>query len=373
MKGFTIFFHLLVADLKRLRNYILPIFSSILILIAICSLAAKFVAGNIYKEGSSSIINIGYYLPDDDDFASNSFGINIVKDLEGTKEVASIIQVNNIEEGYDMLKNGEILYYIIVPENFFSGIMDSTNPELTILFGDTGDITSYITNELFSAYARYLGIAQAGVYSGIDTLVTHDTDKEERYAIQDMINMTFLDRSLNKDMYLEKQEATCEGNFSLIEHYMAVAVMLSLFFVSFVFMSYLQGYGGGLFLKLTTYGINNIHIFFANYLSTLPALYLAYLPCYVGMSLWKGSFNIKGLIYILPSLMIISLIINIIASLSKKQFAANISILIVTLLIAYIGGGIFPAAMLPDGIKDLSGFLPGEYLIGNIAASLFGL
>lgn len=373
MKGCTVFFRLLMANLKRLKNYILPILTSVLILLAICSVAAKYAASNLYKEGSSSVINIGYYLPDDQDFASNSFGVNIVKDLDGTKEIANIIQVENIDDGYDMLKKGEILYYIIVPENFFSGIMDSTNPDLTILFGDTADITSYITNELFAAYARYLGIAQAAVYSAIDTLISHDTDKNERYLLQDFVNMTFLDRSLNKDMYLEKLEATGEGNFTLIEHYMAVAVMLSLFFVSFVFMSYLQGYGRGLMLKLQLCGINNFYIFAVNSIVTLPALYLAFIPCYGGMSLWNRHFNLKGLILIFPSLIIISLIINLIASLSKNQFAANMSILVVTLLIAYAGGGIYPSAMLPDGIKDLSTLLPGEFLIKNIATSLFGI
>ena len=242
MNSINIFFKLLKANLKRLKKYILPVLASIMILLLICGGAGIFISNNLYKEGISKTVSIAYYLPQDEDYRFNNFGLNIIKDLEGTKEVVDLIEVTSIEEGYELLENGEVLYYIIVPEMFFSGIMDSTNPELTILFADNSDITSYISNELFTAYARYLGTAQAGVYSALDTLRYHDLSSDTIYDLQNTVNMTFLDRALNKDNYLNKMDATSESGYTLIEHYMAVALMLSLFFVSFVLMPYLQGY-----------------------------------------------------------------------------------------------------------------------------------
>lgn len=367
------FLNLTVANLKRLKNYILPIFISIVIILSICAGAGIIISKNIYKAGVSSKVSIAYYLPDDEDKKANNFGLNIIKEMDSTKEVVNLIQVDNVDDGYELLEKGDVLYYIIVPESFFSGIMDSTNPELTILFRDNSQITAYISNELFCSYARYLGVAQAGVYSALDTLRIHETDSDERKSIQKLVNMSYLDRSLNKDAYFDKIEATAEGNHSLLEHYMASAVMLSLFFIAFVMMPYLQGYNKGLITKLNTYKTNSFHIFASNFIASIPAVYVAFVPCFIIISIITKSFNPLGLIWILPSILIISLLINIISSLCNNQFTANMAVLVFTLIIAYVGGGILPQAMLPEAVNEFSTFLPGEYIITNIANSLFGL
>ena len=46
--------------------------------------------------------------------------------------------------------------------------------------------------------------------------------------------------------------------------------------------------------------------------------------------------------------------------------------LFTAIAIAYIGGGILPHAMLPRIIQNISTYLPGQYLISNLAHSLFG-
>lgn len=373
MNSTQITFRLFLANLKRLKHYLLQISISIMVLLSICSLAGYVIAHTLYKEGTASIVKVAYYLPEDDDYKYNNYGVNIIKDLEGTQEVAELIQVDDIQDGYELLERGEVLYYIIVPESFFSGIMDSTNPELTILFRDNNGIGSYLANELFLAYARYLGMAQSGVYSALDTLRAYEYPSEVISDAQQNVNMTFLDRALNKDNYLEKLDATSEGSFSLMQHYLASALMLSLFFVSFVIMPYLQGVNSGMRTKLSTFGAGQFHIFIANFLSCIPGLYLAFIPCYIVLSIICKTFNPMGLLTILPAILVISLIVNIISSTCQNEFTSNMVILIVTLILAYIGGGILPQAMLPEAIQDISAYLPGKYLITTIATSLFGI
>lgn len=372
MTSTHITFRLFLTNLKRLKSYIVQIILSIVIILAICLGAGYLISKYLYKEGTSTIVKVAYYLPDDADAKFNEFGLRMITGLEGTKEVAELIQVDTIDEGYELLEKGDVIYYIIVPEMFFSGIMDSTNPELTILFRDNSNIGSYITNELFMAYARYLGTAQAGVYSALDTLRTFDYPAETISNAQDYVNITFLDRSLNKDNYLNKQDATSENGFTLLQHYTASALMISLFFVFFVIMPYLQGIKKGTKLKLSTFGINEFHIFMANFLSCIPALYIAFIPCYISLSILYKTFNPLGLFIIVPAILIISLIVNIISSICKNEFTSNMIILVITLIIAYVGGGILPQAMLPNAIRDLSSLLPGEHLIKLISTALFG-
>ena len=79
-----------------------------------------------------------------------------------------------------------------------------------------------------------------------------------------------------------------------------------------------------------------------------------------------------GLVTVFPAILIIGGIISAVAGLSKSIFSANMTMLMVGIFMAYVGGGIIPSAMLPSIVQKLSSIMPGKYLIANIAASLFG-
>lgn len=368
-----IFIRLVITDIKRLKNYLLQIILSVMLLLAVCAAAGTVISKNIYKPGSFQTIKLAYYLPDDDDRKYNRLAIGMLEEMRSMQESAEMIQVSSIEEGYRMLEAGDILYLIIVPEQFFSGIMDSTNPKLDIIVKDNSTITSYIANELFLSYAGYLGIAQAGIYSALDTVRAHEFDSNRIYEIQDRVNLIYLDRSLNKDGYIETVDATNEGSSTLIQHYLASALMLSLFFMAFVIMPLLHGCNSGMYSRLSSFGINKFHIFAGRLICTFLALYAAYIPCFAGISIYNGSLNIAGLITAIPAVIIIAAIIALISLLSKNVFSGNMITLITALATTYIGGGLLPPALLPSAIQQLSNIMPGSYIIRCLAQALFGL
>lgn len=49
------------------------------------------------------------------------------------------------------------------------------------------------------------------------------------------------------------------------------------------------------------------------------------------------------------------------------------TLLAVTLILTYIGGGILPSALLPKIIQQLSAFMPGTYIIKIFGYALFGI
>ncbi len=363
---------LIFADLKRLKNYIASILIATVIIGTICGIAGYLVSKNIYKQGTKEIIGIGYYLPEDGKEEMNNMGIGMLQNMESMKTTATLIQVDTIEEGYELLKKEEILYFIIVPEKFISSIMNGTNTPLEIIVWDNSTITSYIANEMFMSYAKYLGLAQSAVYSTIDAAYNHDLTKEERNPIRTTVNLTFLDRSLNKDSFFDVIDSSNEGKANLLQHYLASAVMLSLIFMSFVLMPHLQGYNRSMQTKLSTLGIGQLQLFISGWISSVAGLYLSFIPCFIGVSIITKVFNPIGLITVFPAILIIGGIISAVAKLSKSIFSANMTMLILGIFLAYVGGGIIPSAMLPSIVQKLSSLMPGKYLITNIAASLFG-
>lgn len=372
MKKSKILGRLIITDLKRLKNYIASILIATLILATICGIAGSIIAKNIYKSGTKEIIGIGYYIPADGKEEMNNMGISMLQDMESMKNTATLIQVSSPEEGYELLQKEEILYLIIVPDKFISSIMNGTNTPLEIIVWDNSSVTSYIANEMFMSYAKYLGLAQSAVYSTIDTAYNHGLTKEERNPIRTTVNLTFLDRALNKDSFYNTIDASGEGNASLLQHYLASAVMLSLIFMSFVLMPHLQGYNNSMVTKLNTMGINRFHMLISGWISSIAGLYLSFIPCFIGISIISKNFNPLGLITVLPSIIILGLIIAVVAGLTRSIFAANMTMLILGIFIAYVGGGIIPNAMLPSIVQQLSSLMPGKYIISNIAAALFG-
>ncbi len=372
MKSSFILGRLILTDIKRLKNYITSILISSVIIMTICGVGGFILSKNVYKESSLDTIAIAYYLPEDKNLKTNTIAIGMLEDIKSMQSIATLIQVNTLEEGYKLIEKGDVLYYIIVPENFFSGIMNGTNTPLEIVVWDNSSITAYIANELFISYAKYLGFAQSAVYSLLDTLREHEVPKETISALQTSVNMTFLDRALNKDNFIDTKTATNQGDISLIWHYLASALMLSLFFISFVLIPHLQGAKKGVILKLSIYNLNNAHIFISNFISSIIALYIAFIPCYIGISIITGQFNPIGLITMLLPIGIISFIISAVCFFTKNTFAANMTILVIALLLAYSGGGILPSAMLPDAVKNFFGSSLGHELISTITSALYG-
>lgn len=374
MNKYQLFINLIIADIKRLKRYLVPILVSILVLLSICTVTALLISKYVYKSEDFATIDIAYYVPEDDDVKYTNLATSMLANMQSMQETATLHKVSTIEQGYDMVESGDAMYLIILPENFLSGVMDSTNPKLKVILKDTSSVNAYITNELFLSYAGYLGIAQSANYSMLDITRKHEYQKKDRLNLQDKVDLVFLDRTLNKDGYSKTIEATNEGNYSLKRHYLASAVMLSLFLLSFVIMPLLIERGDGIISVLNIYKINSLHFFLSNTICCLLALYLAYLPCYLLISIVEvKSLHLLGLLTIVPAMLIIALIISFCSIICRKSIlSANMLTLGIAIILTYVGGGLLPSAMLPAAIQNLSGYLPGEKIIETIAFSIFG-
>lgn len=371
MSSFSFFIHLAKANCKRLGTYLLPILTAVLILFAICSFAAGSISSRLYKKGIASLVSIAYYLPEDSDQQYTEMALGMVDNIESVKNTISLIQVDNVDEGYRLLEDGKVLFFILVPEQFFSGIMDSTNPRLTIAVRDNNSISAYIANELLLAYSRYLGIAQAGVYSTLDTARENGLERDAVNAASTRVNLAFLDRALSKDKYLEKEICTNEGSVSLLQHYLASALILSLFFTAFVFMPLLKDYPIGMQKLFAARQFHGVFLWLENFISSVFALYFAFIPCFICISIFYKDMNITGLFTAFPAILLIAALVSFIATISPNTFMANMLILFTAIVLLYIGGGILPSAMLPSAVSHLADVTPGRYLLSVMERALY--
>lgn len=366
----TQFFKLTKLNIKRLSKYFVSIIIATVLLLVVCGTAGFFVSKNLYQEKTFEHISIGYYIPEGDEYYNYAMGI--VGSLEGMADIISLTQVTNLEKGYDLIDNGDLMYLLVAPEDFFTSVLEGSNLPIEIVVRDNVSIGSYIVNELFISYAKYLGIAQAAVYSELDTLRNHELDPDLISAIQDKVNTINLSRALNKSTFITEITATNESSYSLDKHYMAAATMLALFLMSIVFLPVMQSYTNGMKTRFKLCRIDKVQLYISHVITSCIALYVSFLICYISISVIYKYINIKGLVSCLLPIMGIALIVALIGTITKDNFSGNMTILLVAIIIIYIGGGLIPNAMLPNIIQRLSDYLPGKYILSGIANALFG-
>ncbi len=366
-----LYINLIIANFKRLKKYLPSLFAAIILLLALLCPAGSFLSKNIYKAKTYEAVKLVYYLDEDGDERYINFAIDYLNSMESMRETANIIQVSSVEEGYDMVDSGEALFFIYLPSGFYDGIMTGHNPTVNIVVRDNKSISTYISNEIFLSLARYLATAQAAIYSAIDTSWAHEMDDAELARVNHDSNMIFFEKVADKDSVINVIEATSENNHSLKNHYEAAAIMLCLFFMAFILIPYMQGCGTGITHKLNICKVSKFHIFSSNFFCCLFALYLTFIPCHLAITIMNHGTNPEGFRKIIPSLLVIALIISLIGSFCKSTFSGNLILLFSVLAIAYIGGAIIPNALLPRVIQNISTYMPGKYLLENIANSLF--
>jgi hypothetical protein len=371
MEKLRLFAGLTTAHIKRLKSYLPQLIGAVVILLVICLSLAAFVARKIFSEKTFTTVNVGYYLPEDDDMKYNSMALSMMEDMDSMSEVASLVRVSDTAEGYSLLEKGDLLFFIIVPEKFFTGIMNGTNPRLTIAIQNYDSITTYIANELLLSYARYLGVAQAGIYSGLDTIRESDGSAEEENTVLNNTNIIYLERALNHDSYLDTVDAKDAGDFTLSMRYIAAAVIITLMFSGFILSSWLKGTGSGVTRSMNARGINSFLCYLCEFISCIPAVYITFIPCLVVVCIYNGQAKPSTLFTIIPVIIVAAFFISLVCHLCSSLFSANLIIFFITMLLMYIGGGLVPSSFLPGVIQSLSQYLPGEYLISYVAGCLF--
>lgn len=366
------FFFLTKANLKRLTKYLPHLIISVFILLAICTTAGLVIAENIYKDTVRQPVPVAYYLTEDEDSDYAKLAIGMLESTSSMQEAVELTRVYEINDGYSMLENNDALYFLIIPEHFVYGILYGTNTPLEIITNDSSSANSFITNELFLSYGTYLGVAQAAVYSALDSSRAAGYSDEAVSSIQNAVNMTFLDRSLNKAQYMDSKTATLEGGYTIRQHYLSCAVMLVLFFAGFVMMPFMKNYSNGMRIRLEIAKINKFHLLLQNLMCMLIATLIAYIPCHLVIGIQEKNINTEHITYIFIAALGISFITAIIGTFGTQEFTCNMMLFTITLLLAYIGGGIIPDALLPKAVSHISDYLPGKYIINALSHSLFG-
>ncbi len=363
---------LTVANGKRLLKQFPAIAAVTVLLLVFLFFSGSFIADHIYKEKSREPFGVAVYIPETEDLGYNELIMTMLQNTGTVKETMKLYQVSSLEEGNRMLSEKQVSYFIMIPEGFFHGLVSNELPPIEVAVQDKTSVLSYIANEVFMSYARYLSVDLAASYAVNEGAKILSLSDDERHSLLNTTDYAYLDRALAKDSYLEVLPATSEGAFSLKQHYTGVAFLLAVACAGFFLIPLLFAVRGGVSKKLAVSGVKRGLIFCSDSMVSFFAYLLLLLPGCLVIQIISRSFSIPKLALLLPTALILAVLTAVVTGISGSPFSAGLLYFVLIMLLLYIGGGVFPLALLPKAVTFLSGYLPGEALIRWCCTALFG-
>lgn len=367
-------------DFKRIKANTLRLLVFSIQMVILCM--AIGIAGSHILYADKNVQPFVLAIVDKEDSEWTHMIIDTIKQMETVTELCEI-QIMEEKEAIKKLSRDEVMAIAIIPEHFVHDVMVGINTPLTIQKKDSTMIESVVIDKLIVAGVKLLSAAQAGIYSTLDCYELYGTDDGASYnVLMQEINLTFAKKMLARNRMFEVEEVRATGAITTLEHYILsgfiVMMMLSLMLVMNIIeplnerdmlMRYSVSKIKGRYLviqKLISLSAFNIVLGGAILGGVMLLTRYSNLPIS-----WQGSWQgvlggVLGAIGLAGMGLFIGLLL-------KGKETYSLFIFLITMIQAFLSGGIVPSAFLPDFITRLGHFTYNEYaikLLGNMLGAI---
>lgn len=367
-------------DFKRMKANTLRLLVFSIQMVILCM--AIGIAGNHILYADKNVQPFVLAIVDKEDSEWTHMIIDTIKQMETVTELCEI-QMMGEEEAIKKLSRDEAMAIATIPEHFVHDVMVGINTPLTIQKKDSTMIESVVIDKLIVAGVKLLSAAQAGIYSTLDCYELYGTDEGASYnVLMQEINLIFSKKMLARNRMFEVEEVRATGAITTLEHYILsgfiVMMMLSLMLVMNIIeplnerdmlMRYSVSKIKGRYLviqKLISLSVFNMVLGGAILGGVMLLTQYNYLPIS-----WQGSWQgllggVLGAIGLASMGLFIGLLL-------KGKETYSLFIFLITMIQAFLSGGIVPSAFLPDFMTRLGRFTYNEYaikLLGNMLGAI---
>ena len=317
-------------------------------------------AGTIMRgEEALGRISIGVVLPEKDPMAE--IAVRMLGSLDSVDSLCDFYYMEE-EEANKALEQGEILGIMWVPEGMVQGIMNGTNPPVSIYLPQKG-LESVVFKELTMAGARTLSAAQAGIYAG-DQLLRQTGQEEKILELESELNQIYMAYSLPRIHYFKREQVSASGEVSPFVFYGISAFVLVLLLGIIPASGYLTGESKALDQKLGILGIGPLWISFARVVS-LGSLLVVLGLLFGGVFVRAGYLGASWVAFV-------CLVFMCLAAASMALFffecagtlMGGVMLLsAASMVLLFLSGGMIPLIFLPDGIRQAAPWLPVSVML----------
>ena len=335
--------------------------------------AQKFFYGEqLYRQQKVAIVV-------EDDSRYTPMLIKFVQQMDSVR-TACKFQIEDREDAFRELQEGEVLAVMVVPQHVLEDIMNGTNTPVQVYMPGDATFESTVFGELLASGASLLTTAQAQTYAVYDLALSADSlalqEGETPQAMDNLhqyeqdIDDWNLDRALKRGKLFSTETVNVAGKVSLPLFYGISAGLL---------ITMLWGMGAS-FLQLpapeqtarmlhragvsTGKQMGTLWLVEGFWLFLLQTSYLFLLNQVLSRCLdvrvnWNGGLVLT----LLLTAMVVSSLQLFLYTLVKEQGLAIITLAILSIGMLFLAGGLIPAAFLPAGINAIGTHLPVNWLL----------
>jgi hypothetical protein len=330
----------------------------------------------LYKDNSINTVKVGLVAPADSQLSKMAY--SLVEEMDSYKEACEFVNIPDADTGCSMLNAEEIKALVIVPDNIIHSVMAGEDNPVRVIYNQDGSLDTYTLSAIFDSTSSMLATAQAATSALFNVAYKLNLPQESLNLLEDDINQMYMEYVLRRMDTFVKTELLATDNYSTTEYYLASGILLLLSFAGIVFISLIKDNSKTYITQLKIAGMSPFHVMASQFVSISAVLYIIYIfiyiICCISGLIWQvpdTHLSVSGFIYVIPSIMFITLVIIFVSYLPANQAGSAMILFILIFIMAYTGGGIMPQKLLPVFVEKCSHYSPFYYMLKLTARGLF--
>lgn len=355
------FFRTLKTDFRRCFRLLPGLLLTSLLLILASGLVLHYYSSLLFGKNSFQNVTLAIYMPDDTSY--NQLGLSLVSNMKSFKESLNIVEVTDIEEGKEMLADGEAIVFIIIPDDFINSIMTGENNPVQVLVKNGSTFETHVVNDLLQNAASLLGCAQAAVYTVYDVGVEFDLDGEANYQLQRQVDNGNLTYVFAREDVFSTETVDALSTYTLKEQLSAAFLILILFMTCFSLTAFYKEHTLSYYIRQKSCGLGRAGVMISNCIASSLDVYLVYGVIFIVYRCIGLTPKGISFLAILPVVFLICILIRLVAECVSSPHIANLILVLAVLLLLYLAGGIMPISYMPKFLQSLTCYNPMSWLL----------
>lgn len=366
---------------KRCFSRLGRLLAGLVLLGIICTAAiwgSSFVTGS--SEPAASKFTVVFVMPENAGL-HYTLALGMVSNMDSVSALTSIRKTTSEEEAMAMLENGEASAVVIIPEGMIHTIMAGTNDlPARIIYPGQLSVETLIFRQIVDNLSQMVAGSQAGIYTLYEIYDRFGADEQEQDTANTQMNELYINTVLDRTALFAEQSlnsAETAGSQRELTDYLASGIALLFLLSGINLCFFFLPSSPEITPSLRRLGLSGVYCLAVDYLTAVLCQWLIFL-CLLLLAGAAGlaagfitafSFRSAAGAALLCAAFSGALALLICRICGSRQ-SCIITTFFVSLLLMYCSGCLVPAVFLPDFLRSVSAYLPGNQLTSCIASVL---
>lgn len=370
---------------KALRMFPRMLFQAILLMFLIGMIA---FCGVKSSAGDPLAARVEIAVAAKEDNRLTRMALSYVENMESVSGLCSFRQTTE-EEGFALLKKGDVAALILLPEQLVEGIMNGVNPTVDIWFPEHAGLEAMLFRELTESGAGLLQVAQAQIYGAGDAARAYDLT-EQLSGIEAGIDSYNLAFALDRLALYDSETVSAFGTLNGMQFYLASGIVLFLMLAGMAMYPVVQREPAAFRRQLGRQGTGRLWQCFCQWICGF--LCMAALACVLFAA---GGLAVR---YVMPEAAVrqltagstagaaagvrlgnavliviaVSTFVYLLLGLAGSRTSGILLVFVFSVGMVYLAGGLVPSVFLPEAVQTVGERLPTACLIRAAGGILTG-